>query len=275
MSTVNAAREAIAGSFSNWRLWLIQFLANPLLLVLFAAWLLIPVASVWQIGLNILLAILLITACVVLHAGTMKYFYDRYREEQVSLRIEFRRALRNLLPFLLWVAFFCLLWMLVDHLDNYRYTLPTYIRSTLSASMRRHIGYSLLVTTYAGFIFAARWIALPSMLLPFAISAANSGFRGFGGKGFRAWKSAVLSLSYWIILTLAALIGVFAAGELAIWTTDIRTSTYRHEMFSMVIRLFFSYSLALCAWMLACSVLGRQCGRVELVRDGAARDSCA
>jgi hypothetical protein len=273
MSTVSASREAIAGSFSNWRLWLIQFLANPLLLVLFAAWLLIPVASAWQIGLNIVLAIFLITACAALHAGTMNYFYDWYREEHVSLRMEFRRAFRNLLPFLLWVAVYFALWMLVDRLDNYRYTLPTYIRSELSAAMRRHISYPLMASFYAGLVFAVRWILLPGVWLPFAMSAANFGFRGFAGKGIRAWVSAALSLSYWVILTLAAVIGVFAAGQFANWTADFRTSTYRHEMISMVLRLFFSYSLALCAWMLVCSALGRQCGRVGLIRNGVAGDS--
>jgi hypothetical protein len=261
MSITANTREAISGSVSNWRLWLIQFLANPLLFALFAFWLLVPVSTVWFVILNALLGLGVLVAAVVLHAGTMNYFYDRYGNERAALKDDFRRALRNLLPFLLWAAVFCLLWLLIDRLDDYRYTLPIYIRSTLSASMRKHFTLSLLMTIYSVLVFVVRWLLLPGLLLPFAISAATFGFRGFGRKGILAWKSAVLSLSYWLVLILAALVGVFAAGKLSQWTSDFKSSTYHREMLSLVIRVFFAYLLGLWGWMLACSALGRRCGR--------------
>jgi hypothetical protein len=266
MSTAAAVRETIAGTFSGWRLWLIQFLVNPALFGLLMVWLLIPVGTIWQVILNGLLAVFLLVAAVILHAGTMNYFYDRYRSEKVSLKSEFARALHNLLPFLICAAVYYFLWRVINQLDSYRETLPIYIRSTLSASMRQHISLSFLMAIYSGFVFMLRWILLPGLMLPFALSAANHGLRGFGRKGIAAWKSAVLSLSYWLILILAALVGVFAVGEIALWTTDFNTSTYRSELFGFIVRLFFSYLLALCGWMLACSVLGRQCGGIDEAR---------
>jgi hypothetical protein len=275
MSIAKNSREAITGSFSNWRLWLIQFLINPLLFVLFLVWLRIPVATVSFIILNVLLGLFVLVAAVVLHAGTMNYFFDRYRSERVALKQDFWRALRNLLPFLLCAAAYAILWLFVGRLDDYRYTLPIYIRSTLSASMRQHITLSFLMAIYSGKVFVIRWILLPGLVLPFAISAASNGFGVFGRKGFVAWKSAVLSFSYWLILTLAALVGVYASGEIAHWTSDFRTSTYAREMFSLVIRMFFSYLLSLCGWLLACSVLGCQCGGITGARTDVAGNPSA
>jgi hypothetical protein len=275
MSLAANTREAIVGSFSNRRLWLIQFLANPALFALFAFWLLVPVATVWFVILNAILGLFVLVAAVVLHAGTINYFCDRARNESVLLKDEFRRALRNLLPFLLCVAVFCLLWIFVGRLDDYRYTLPLYIRSVLSASMRQHITLSLLMAIYAGLVFVVRWLLLPGLLLPLGLSAAYYGFRGFGRKGILAWKSAVRSLSYWLILTLSALVGVYAAGELAQLTSDFRTSTYHREIFSLVVRIFFAYLLGLFGWMLACSSLGRQCGRLGNAGTDVAGDSRA
>jgi hypothetical protein len=272
MSTMATSRDSIKGSFSNWRLWLIQLLANPALFGLIMVWLLIPESNIWYVILNVLLGLFILTALVVVHAGTLNCFYDRHRDEKVLLGSEFRRALRNILPFLICFVVFCLLWGLVDRLDVYGYAMPNYIRSELSASSRQHVSLQLLVRIYSALIFSVRWILLPGLLLPFAMSVANHGFRGFARKGLRAWKSAVGSVSYWLILTVAALVGVYAAGELANWTSDFTTSTYRHEMASMSVRFFFSYLLALYGWMLVCSVVGRLSARIEQVHAEVARD---
>ncbi len=70
-------------------------------------------------------------------------------------------------------------------------------------------------------------------------------------------KNAVGSFSYWLVLTLAAIVGVFAAHTILDLTPDFAKSSYLHEWFSLVIRLLISYSLALSAWMVVCSVTGR------------------
>ena len=70
-------------------------------------------------------------------------------------------------------------------------------------------------------------------------------------------KNAIGSFSYWLILTLAAIVGVYATETILDLTPNFATSTYHHELFSLVIRLVISYTLALIAWMVICSVVGR------------------
>jgi len=49
-------RGAVSGSFRNHRLLFLQLVANPILFALFAAWLLLPVASALHVALNAALA---------------------------------------------------------------------------------------------------------------------------------------------------------------------------------------------------------------------------
>jgi len=256
MAALTIARQTVYGCFHNWRLWLIQFIGNPLLFLLFAGWLLIPVASTLYVLLNFLVAILLIAACVALHGGTLNYFSERPLYVSGAFKQIFFRAVRNILAILICVAAIYLLWMLMDKFDDLQDTVPAYLRSTLSAAVRKHVSLSSLEHSFSVFAFALRWILIPGLILPFAAAASNLGFRGFGGAGFGPWKRAVTSFSYWIVLTVAAVVGVFAAQKLLDLTPNFAVSTYHHEMFSLIVRLVISYVLALIAWMATCSLLG-------------------
>jgi hypothetical protein len=257
MAALTMARKSISGAFHNWRLWLIQFVGNPLLFLLFAGWLLIPVANTLYIILNVLVAILLIAATATLHGGTLDYFSETDTSLFAPLKRMFLRALRNIVPILICAAVIFLLWMLTDKFDALQEIFPTYLRSTLSASTRKHISVSTLTNIFGATAFALRWILIPGIFLPFAAAASNNGFRGLAVGGFRRMKSAIGSLSYWLILTLAAIVGVCATEIILDSTPNFTTSTYHHELFSLVIRLVISYLLALIAWMVTCSAVGR------------------
>lgn len=257
MAALTIARKSISGAFHNWRLWLIQFVGNPLLFLLFAGWLLIPVANTLYIILNALVAILLLAGTAKLHGGTLNYFSENNINSDVPLKKMFLRALRNIIPLLICVAVIYFLWMLTDKFDDLQQTFPTYLRSTLSASVRKHISVSALENAFATIAFALRWILIPGLILPFAAAASNNGFRGLAVSGFRRMKNAIGSFSYWLILTLAAMVGVYATETILDSTPNFATSTYHHEMFSLVLRLVISYALALIAWMVTCSALGR------------------
>jgi len=257
MPSLTIARKAFFGCFHDWRLWLIQFVGTPLLYVLFYGWILIPVASTMYVILNLLVAIALLTACIALYGGALNYFSERPLNENVQLKQMFFRALRNILPILICVAAVYVLWMLVDKFDDLQETFPTYLRSTLSASLRKHISVSSLENIFAVLAFALRWILIPGLILPFLATASNRGFRGFGSVGFRTWKNAVSSFSYWLVLTIAAIVGIFATQKILDLTPDFAKSTYRYEWVSLIIRLVISYSLALIAWMMTCSFIGR------------------
>src|SRR5260370_14156799 len=98
MSHFEEPRQILAGSFRNGRLWLIQFFLNPILFGLFAAWLLIPEAKIWQLGLNVLLVVLIAAAALLLHAGTLNYFSDQFPEQPAAVTNSFGRAPRPFAP---------------------------------------------------------------------------------------------------------------------------------------------------------------------------------
>jgi hypothetical protein len=257
MAALTIARKSISGALRNWRLWLIQFIGNPLLVLLFAGWLLIPVANALYIILNALVAILLIAAITTLHGGTLNYFFENELSLNTPLKQGFSRALRNIVPILICAAVIYFLWTLADKFDALQETFPTYLRSTLSVSVRKHISLPALKNSFAVSAFALRWILIPGLILPFAAAASNNGFRGLAIGGFRRMKNAIGSFSYWLILTLAAVVGAYATQTILDSTPNFATSTYHHEMFSLVIRFVISYALALIAWMVTCSALGR------------------
>ena len=265
MSRFEIARSAFAECFRNGRLWLVQFFANPILFALFTAWLLIPVASNLHVVLNFFLVVMLLAATLTLHAGTLNCFSDSGLESNgiTPLWPSFPRAVRHLVPIAICLGVFCLLWLLTDNLEALRAAFPAYVRSTLPVFLRRHITLPTLDTLFSCFLFFIRWTFFPGLVLPFLAQAAGLGFRGFGPQGFTAWKRAVSSLAYWLVLLLAAVLGVLLTQVLMSWKPDFRTSTFRSEVISLGARLFFAYLFGLFAWMLTCSLVGRYAADVR------------
>lgn len=264
MATFSVAVDAFKGCFHNWRLWLLQFFVNPLLLGLFTLWLLIPVANAFHIALNIFVLVLLVVAFLLLHAGTLNYFFSQTANEPAPLRSAFAAALRNLLPVALCAALLYLLFLLAGVLGAYTDAYPPYLRSIMPAFLRRHVGLSTIQGFFDALLFALRWILVPGLVLPFLASASHLGFRGFGRRGFAAWKLAVPSVSYWVLLIFAALVGVLATQKIMGMTPDFRTSTFAQEKNSLILRASASYLLGLFAWMLVCSLVGRRAGKSEM-----------
>jgi len=267
MATFAVAVDAFKGCFRNWRLWLLQFLLNPLLFGLFTLWLLIPLANAFHVALNILVVVLLVAAFLLLHAGTLNYFYSQNANEAAPLRNAFAGALRNLLAVALGAAVLYLLFLLASGFGAYTEAFPPYLRSIMPAFLRRQVGLSTIQGLFDALLFALRWILVPGLALPFLASASHFGFRGFGRRGFAAWKHTILSLSYWCLLILAALVGILATQEIMGMTPDFRTSTYAQETTSLILRASASYLFGLFAWMLTCSLVGRHGGRLVDAAD--------
>jgi hypothetical protein len=267
MSRLEIARGAIADCFRNGRLWLIQFFANPILLALFVAWLLIPVASNWHLIYNLVFACVVSVAVLTLHAGTLNYFGDLKRSQGAECWPAFRRAMRHVIPIAICATVFCILWLLVGMLEVYQSNLPAYVRSILPVSLRRHIALPTLDTLFSVVLFIARWILVTGLLLPLVAQAADRGFRGFGVHGLSAWRKTIFSVSYWLVITFAALLGVLATQKLMAWTPDFKTSTTHSEAVSLAWRLGTAYLFGLFSWMLACSVVGRSAAAAGIPSD--------
>lgn len=266
-------RHAFLDCARNGRLLLLQVFANPILFGLFALWLLIPVASSLHLLLNFIVAVALLAIVITLHAGTLNYYSD-CQFGGTPFWSPFRRALRHLLPVAICVAVFCLLWLFVDKLASYQTAFPTYLRSTFPASLRRHVTLSSLESLFTAIIFFARWIFVPAILLPLIFQAADRGFRGFGKDGLFAWRNTALNLPYWLVLIVCPLIGVLGSAKIMALTPDFRTSTYRFELASLIVRLPIAYVLGLFPWLFVCSVVNR-CGAVVRAESNVPGDSPA
>ncbi len=258
MAAAPVARESLPASLRDWRLWLIQIVANPALFGLFSVWLLIPEASTLYLILHVLIALVIFLAVIALHGGTLNYFRDRAQNERAAVKSAFLRAIRNILAITISLVVFYLLWWLISLLGDYRETLPTYLRSTFPAFMRRHVSYQFLVGAFSWVIFSLRWFVLPGMLLPFVANAADNGFRGLGRPGVPIWWGFPRSWSYWLIVLLAVVVGVLAPFYIMNATPDYGTSTTRYEWFSLISRFSAAYLLALSAWFLVSSMVGRK-----------------
>jgi hypothetical protein len=88
------------------------------------------------------------------------------------------------------------------------------------------------------------------------LQAANLGFRGFGKKGLAAWGWTLARLEYWIVLTVAALLGVWAAHWDLSWKPTGPGASVNVESVSVVLRLLLAYLLVLASWITTCSMLG-------------------
>jgi hypothetical protein len=265
MSRFEEPRIVLAGSLRSGRLWLLQFLLNPILAGLFAAWLLIPEAKLWQLAFNVFLAIVIVAAALLLHAGTLNYFSDEFREEPASIKTAFGRALRHVAAIAVCAIVLCLVWTLAGGLAGYQETFPTYVRSVLPGSIREHISLGMLTGFFDVLVFLLRWVAVPGFLLPLTLRAADQGFHGLGRVGWKTWKITIASLHYWLILTSAAFLGVYGSNTLLGWRPSSESPTFAGETANLVLRTFLAYGLALFSWMVACSLIGRRAGSAQSV----------
>jgi hypothetical protein len=270
MSRLEEPRVILAGSFRSGRLWLLQFLLNPILAALFAGWLLIPEANLWQLAFNVLLAVVIVGAALLLHAGTLNYFSDQFREQPAAIKTAFGRALRHFAAIAVCAIVFYLVWFLSSGLAGYRETFPTYVRSVLPASIRGNIPLGVFTGTFEGLVFLLQWVVVPGVLLPLALVAADQGFRGFGHAGWKIWKTRIASLHYWLILAVAALLGVYGTNTLLGWRPSSESPTFAGETANLVLRMFLAYGLGLLSWMVACSLIGRRAGFAQNVAGDSA-----
>lgn len=257
MPTFSVASDAFKNTFRSGHLWLIQAVANAALFGLFMFWLWIPVGTALHLIWNILIAMLLAGAILLLQAGTLRYFSALDREEGSGVGAAFRTALRHLPAFAICLALSCLVWHFAGTADSYEDTLPNYLRSMSPRFVRNLFSLHVYENLLAGGLFALQWIVAPGLVLPFLAATASAGFAGFARCGFSAWKKCAANVLYWGIVAVCAVIGVYVTGKLMDWTPDFRTSTFSHETGSLIWRGLVSYFLILCSWMFACSVAGQ------------------
>jgi hypothetical protein len=256
VSRFSLIRPAYSAAFRSGWVWLIQFFGNLVLCVCFTLWLWIPVAHVWQVAASVFGAVGLLCGALVLHGGTLDYFRDRAADGRACLGATFGRAFRHLAAFVIWLLIAYLLWRLFDGLDAYSEQVPTFLRSEFPVWLRRHVTLNALENAYALGQFVLQWIVAVGLLLPPALQTANLGFRGFGKKGLVAWGRTIARLDYWIVVAIAAIVGVWASNWDLSWRPTGPDATANMETVSLVLRLLLAYLLMLASWLTTCSMLG-------------------
>ena len=256
MNRLSAFLGVLPRGLRDWRLWLLQALANPFLFALFVGWLLIPEKRGWQLGASLVSMLFLAAAALLLQAGALAYFAESEEAAPADLRAAYRYASRNLASFAFCVAAVYLLWRSSHRLDAYQSVLPAYVRAMPSV-MRRHISRAEVIGAHAALIFLVRWIILPGLLLPFAAALALSGFRGFGQGRVATWR-AMRSGWYWLTITITAAAGVLVTSSLVEWRPFARGASIIAESASMAIRLLVAYLIGLTSWLVTCSTVGKR-----------------
>ena len=255
MARWSSLRDALALSLKNWRLWLVQFAGNAIIFALFFGWLQVPDAHWWQLLFQALLILMIVAAVLVLHGGTLAYFESAHADSAAQLLPAFRKALKHIAALAVCVFLLHIPWALSGHLYNYQTSFPGYLRSEFPAWLRRMISEPALDSTYIFLLFVLRWVILPGLLLPFLLFCADKGFSGF--IAFRNWWKTIRSLAYWIVLIVAAIVGVYFVGVVMGWRLDPKTSTFHGEYANFAMRLLLAYLLGLFSWLFVGSMLGR------------------
>jgi hypothetical protein len=256
MARWSPLKDALVLAVNKWQLWLVHFVGNAAIFLAFEWWLRFSDAHWWNLLASLLVIVVIVSATLLLHGGTLNYFQSAHQDRASKLPPAFKTALKHLPSIFVWALIFFSLFLLTYWIGKtYGVTLPGYLRSEFPAWLRRMISESRLDSIYSGLVSILRWVVLPGLLLPFALFCADKGFRGL--VAFAAWRRTLRKLIYWLALVIAMILGVWCVEAIMGWKLDPKTSTFGAEKASLIFRLLFAYLLGLFSWFLACSVLGR------------------
>lgn len=222
------------------KLWLLNFVANAAVLVVWYFWLLIPDARGWQVAGSALLAIIVVALVLWLRAGTLAWFRVAEFRKQPTIWGAYRHAVRRVPALGIWVLVFVVIaWMLWD-LHAYVPQFAVWFRQHLGAgpSPRNVIaGASWLLLLLGG-------VVLPGLWVPIATTLAAVGFQAEHiTLSRRVWKRPM----YWMWFCLSLGVAVYIPYKLVWWIPDLQT--IRQQAWSMGLRFLLAYATAMMAFI--------------------------
>jgi hypothetical protein len=222
------------------KLWLLNLLGNAAALVAVYYWLVIPDAQGWQVAASAVIALAVVFLVAWLRAGTFAYFRLMGFRQQSELWPAFRRALKNLLPLIIWVALFAVLIWLIWSLRVYTPQFGVWLRQKLNAGPSPR----LITRTANWLIILIECVLLPAVVLPVASTIPALGLRFSNIKrSLRVLKRG----GFWLWLCLLLLVGGYLPYRLVWWIPTL--DTLRAQAWSMGLRFFAAYLLAVTAWI--------------------------
>ena len=249
-------RDSLRATPRPWTVWLLEFFVNPALALLAVVWLQMPEGSVGQLVLSSLLALVLGVIFFTVAGTTLSWYVDHHAGNAPGFKSALRKGLRHFLWLAIWSCAALAVLSILDRLAAYQYQLPNYLRSAMPVGLRAHTTEEGLLSSFHFFIGAITWWILPALWLPPAAQLAARGFRGFGREGFRAWGRSLARWQYWFMMGMGAAVGVWLPTLLLDRAPDEKASLGA-LMTSLILRMVFSYLLALWGWMMVASSVGR------------------
>ena len=220
------------------RLWLLlQLLGLPLLLLLAIGWSRIGEKYLWQVALSLLLPLVIIAALLALQAGTMRRLLAPLAEHRASF------LLATLVLFV-WLVVAFLAWHLLDSFDDHVWSWAAWINSKAPAGPRGQLlNYSNLQLWLTRIEWFLRWVVIPSIFVPLAMSSAEHGWR-------LPWRAVLHAMHDWRWLPavfLLALLGVALPGKFFTYNPH---GTLHAQIWTVSAKLIAAYLLALLSWLL-------------------------
>ncbi len=222
------------------KLWLLNFVANAMVLAIGYFWLLIPDARGWQVAASVLIAIVVAVLVLWLRAGTLAWFRVAEFRKERAIWNSYRHALRHVPALGVWVLVFVVFAWMLWGLQGYVPQFAVWLRQKFNAGPPpRNIMNELnwLLRLLVGLVLPALWVPMAT-----TISAV-----GFQSQHIilsrRVWKRPL----YWLWFCLILGVGAYVAYKLVWWIPDLQT--LRQQASSMGLRLLLAYLIAVTAFI--------------------------
>jgi hypothetical protein len=219
------------------RLGLAHAAGNAILLWLGYYWLGIgesqPIALAW----SLLVALAAVCYGCWLYGGALAYFAGK----DPSMTRAFRDSARNLLPIVAAAAVALLLYFALAKWAAYSSNPAFRIASFLTLKIRKPVKPSSIQVILQAALWAARWVAVPVLLLPMFAAICLRGWRGFAGFGALARRPL-----YWVATPLLLVCSLWLPFRLLGWTPRGR---FGFELASFVLRAIVAYLLFVAGWL--------------------------
>jgi len=243
------------------KLWLLNLVANAIVLAAAYFWLLIPDARGWQVASSALLAVIMVVLVLWLRAGTLAYFrIAEFRKDGTVWRA-YRHALRHVPALAVWVLVFLAFAWLLWSLDPYVPQFAVWLRQKLGAGPSpRNI-----VANANWLLLLLVGIVMPGLWLPIATTVAAVGFQpDHIIRSRRVWKRPL----YWLWFCPLLGLGIYTPYKLVWWIPDLQT--IHQQAWSMSLRFLLGYVIGVTAFVAVVWMTASHTDREDLIADRSA-----
>ena len=222
------------------KLWLLNLVANALVLAVGYFWLIIPEARGWQVAGSAMLAIAVIFSVLWLRAGTLAWFRVGEYRKSSNIWPAYRRSLRYIPALAFWVLCFVVVAWGIWELRTYVPQFAVWLRQKLGAgptprNIMRDLNWLLLLVVF---------LVMPALWLPIGTTVAASGVHPEHlARSRRVWKRPL----YWLCFAALMAALLYVPYKLVWWIPELET--LRQQAWSMAGRFLLAYVIGISAFI--------------------------